>query len=73
MVESAVSDIVACTVTTDDPLAACRNELLVRQEFLAMRAISSFHQRAELVSYLTGDRRVILILKPLLEESLDFI
>ena len=38
-----------------------------------MRAISSFHQRAELVSYLTGDRRVILILKPLLEESLDFI
>ena len=73
MVESTVSDIVTSTVTTDNPLAACREELLVCQELLAMRTICVLHERQEFVRNLTGNCRIVLILKPLSEESLDFV
>ena len=38
-----------------------------------MRAISVLHERDKLVSYLTCNNRIVLVLKPLLEELLDFV
>ena len=65
MVESAVSDIVRCTVTTDDPLAACRDECLVFKETLAYVASATLAERNELVCNLAGNLSVVLVLEPL--------
>ena len=73
MVESAVSDIVASTVTAYDPLAACRDEVLILEESLAGVASAVLAERNESVGNLAGDLRVILVLKPLGEESLHLI
>ena len=38
-----------------------------------MRTISVLHERNKLVSYLTGNSRIVLVLEPLLEECLDLV
>ena len=73
MVETAVSDIVRCTVTTDDPLAACRDECLVLNKALADVAVASLAKWNELVSNLACYLSVVLVLKPLSEESLHLV
>ena len=73
MVESAVADVVGPAVTTEDPLAAGRDEVLVVKKFLAVRAVGLLHERNDLVSHLAGDLTVLLVLKPLPEQSLYFI
>ena len=73
MVESAVSDVVRCTVTSDNPLAACRDECLVLDKTLAYVASATLAERNELVGNLTGNLSVMLVLKPLSEESLHLV
>ena len=73
MVKSAVSDIVRCTVTTDDPLAACRDECLVLYKALAYVASATLAKRNELVCNLACNLSVVLVLKPLSEESLHLV
>ena len=73
MVESAVSDIVACTVTAEYPLAAARDEVPVLEKFLAGVATASLHKRNELVSHLAGYCSVVLVVEPLLEEDFHLI
>ena len=73
MVESAVTDIVACAVTADDPLAACRQEVLVGEELLADVAAACLHERNELVGNLAGNLCILAVLEPLGEESLHLV
>ena len=73
MVKSAVSDIVRCTVTTDNPLAACRDECLVLNELFADVAAASLAKRDERVSNLTGNLCIVPVFKPLGEEILHFV
>ncbi len=73
MVESAVTDVVGPAVATEDPLAAGRDEVLVVKEFLAVRAVGVLHQRNDLVGHLACDLTVLLVLKPLPEQSLYFL
>ena len=73
MVESAVSDVIRCTVTADDPLAACRDECLVLDETLAYVASATLAERNELVGNLTCNLCILLVLEPLSEESLHLV
>ena len=73
MVKSAVSDIVRCTVTTDDPLAACRDECLVLDELFADVSTTSLAKRDECVSNLAGNLCIVPVLKPLGEEVLHLV
>ena len=70
MVESAVSDVVCPAVTTEDPLAACRDECLVFHKLLASVASACLAHRDEGVCNLACDLGVVAVLKPFGEEVL---
>ena len=73
MVESAVADIICPTVTTEYPLAAGWDEVLVVEELLAGLALALGKQRDDLVSDLAGYCCILPVVEPLLAESLDVI
>ena len=73
MVKSAVSDIVACTVAAEDPLAAARDVVLVLEKLLAGVAAACLHERNELVGNFAGYSVVVAVVEPLLEESLHLV
>ena len=73
MIKSAVSDIVAGSVSTEDPLAACRDVLLEFEKCLAGIASTCLHERNEGVADFAGNCIVALVVKPFLEECLHLL
>ena len=73
MVQTAVTDVVGGTVTTDDPLAAGRDEVLEFHELLAGVAAALLGERDDLVRDLAGDGGVLRSLEPLGGEVLDLL
>ena len=73
MVKSAVADVVAGTVSADDPLTPGREIALQIQKLGADVAAAFLHQRNELVGNLPCHSRVVAVVEPLLEEGLDLI
>ena len=73
MVESAVADVIACTVSADNPLAACRYVLLEGENALAGLAAASLHHRNELIADLPCYGIVSSVLEPLGKQRLHLI
>ena len=72
VVEAAESDIIAPTVTAEDPLALLDEAVTELEELLADVAAAGLHQRDELVGDFLGAESVLAVLDPLGEEGLDF-
>ena len=73
MIQSAVADVVAPTVTAKDPLAARYKNICVLYKFLAMRAVALFNKRSNLLCKLLGYLNIVLVGNPLLEELLKLV
>ena len=72
VVETAESDVIAPTVTAEDPLALLDEAVTEFEELLADVAAAFLHQRDELVGDLLGLEGVLAVGDPLVEEGLDF-
>ena len=72
VVQTAESDVIAPTVTAEDPLALLDEAVTEFEELLADVAAAGLHQRDELVGDFLGLEGVLAVLDPLGEEGLDF-
>ena len=72
MVETSVADVVRSTVTTDDPLAALNEVILVSENLLASVTTTSLTSSYNLRSESLGLSSILLILDPLLHQCLEF-
>ena len=68
----AESDIIAPTVSAEDPLALLDEAVAEFEELLADVAAALLHQRDELVGDFLGLEGVLAVGDPLVEEGLDF-
>ncbi len=73
MVESAVTDIIGSTVTTDDPLAAFNDMVFLSEDSLAGVATAFLHSSHHRLIETVGNLCRVLVLEPLFEHCFEFV
>ena len=73
MVKTTETYIIACTITTDNPLATLCEIMLVFNDYLAIIATASACKIQKFTSFLTRKSGILTVLEPFLCSSLEFV